>query len=98
MSLAQSHTNKTPALFILRVSILQDALNFFHPMKAVTSFPKYGREQTAARRLFLPIVCLLLAAALCAGCASQSETKRPTVYRGGQFYGHALHSQDLASQ
>jgi hypothetical protein len=38
---------------------------------------------------------------LCAGCASSHEatreTKRPNVYLGGQYYGDALHAEDLAT-
>lgn len=67
-------------------------------MNAVTSSPDHRRERSAARRFFLPIICLLFAAAMCAGCASRPEAKRPTVYRGGQDYGNAVHSHELASQ
>lgn len=67
-------------------------------MNAATSSPDYRPERSTAQRRFLPIICLLLAAAICAGCASRPEAKRPTVYRGGQYYGDAVHSHELASQ
>jgi hypothetical protein len=64
----------------------------------LTSSRDDRRELSSARRSIVPVICLLLAAAMCAGCASHSEAKRPTVYRGGQYYGDAVHSYDLASQ
>jgi len=58
------------------------------------------REQSFSRRSIVPLVCLLVAAVICTGCASSrtAEAKRPSVYRGGQYYGDAVHSYDLASQ
>ena len=57
------------------------------------------REQSFSRRPIVPLVCLLVAAVICTGCTSRTaEVKRPSVYRGGQYYGDAVHSYDLASQ
>jgi hypothetical protein len=59
------------------------------------------REQSLSRRSIVPFVCLLLfTAVICTGCTSSrsAEIKRPSVYRGGQYYGDAVHSYDLASQ
>lgn len=56
------------------------------------------RERSSSRR-FIVLTCLLLLTALLGtGCASRSEARRPTVYRGGQYYGDAEHAQNLASQ
>lgn len=46
------------------------------------------------RLSLLPLGSLVLF--LCTGCASSHEVKRPTVYRGGQYYGDAIHAEDLA--
>jgi len=67
-------------------------------MNAVTPSLADRCVRSSGRRRFVPISCLLLAAALCTGCASRSEAKRPIVYRGGQYYGDAVHSHELASQ
>jgi len=41
--------------------------------------------------LGLSVVCF------CTGCASPRETnRRPSVYLGGQYYGDAVHADDLA--
>ncbi|TCO94657.1 hypothetical protein EV701_102124 [Chthoniobacter flavus] len=47
-------------------------------------------------RLFL-LVLGVFAVCLCTGCASSREAaRRPSVYLGGQYYGDALHADELA--
>jgi len=46
-------------------------------------------------RISLPLLCLLFAIVLCASCSSSREARRPEVYRGGQYYGDALHANDF---
>lgn len=69
-------------------------------MTDVIPSPDDRREQSFSRRSIVPLICLVTAAVICTGCASSrtAEAKRPSVYRGGQYYGDAVHSYDLASQ
>ena len=39
--------------------------------------------------------CLFAFAVLIAGCAESVGTNRPSAYRGGQYYGDAVHARDL---
>ncbi len=48
-------------------------------------------------RTFLRGVCAFIAMMALASCSS-TEHNRPTVYRGGQYYGDAVHSTDLNQQ
>lgn len=45
---------------------------------------------TVFRVIFLTILSIVILNA----CANK-EMRRPTVYRGGQYYGDAIHSEDL---
>lgn len=38
----------------------------------------------------------LLALIFLAGCSSHHDTQRPGVYRGGAYYGDAVHSGDVS--
>src|SRR5258708_33781153 len=53
------------------------------------------REDIPSMRTCLRFLCLPLALAIYTGCAAQPHVKRPYVYRGGQYYGDALHAEDL---
>lgn len=46
-------------------------------------------------RIVLRTLCFLLTLAIGTGCSATSEPKRPHVYRGGQYYGDAIHGRDL---
>jgi hypothetical protein len=41
-------------------------------------------------------ILALLGFLLLAGCSSKSEPQRPGVYRGGAYYGDAIHSEDVS--
>ena len=40
---------------------------------------------------FSMLACIVLLA----GCSGARESAAPSVYRGGQYYGDAVHAQDL---
>jgi hypothetical protein len=42
--------------------------------------------------------CLIAVAMTLGSCASSSRPNRPRVYRGGLYYGDAVHSRDLKNQ
>ena len=42
------------------------------------------------------VVLALLGLILLAGCAGKPEAQRPGVYRGGAYYGDAIHSEDVS--
>jgi len=38
------------------------------------------------------LICIIVCLLMLAGCA---QSRQPTVYQGGQYYGNAIHAQDL---
>ena len=95
MSLAESHTHETPPALQLRVRFSRP----FHGLRYFTHISvaagPWWRDTLPMRLSFL--LGAALAVFLCTSCASSREAKRPTVYRGGQYYGDALHAKDLAT-
>ena len=49
-------------------------------------------------QILLRFFCVVAAMTMCVGCSGHSRDQRPEVYRGGQYYGDALHAKDLKKQ